>query len=614
MIPCPTNHEAGVLSFRHAKMEARREELCRSMVGWYLRSLGFGVFGCLMMLDMAKASPAVRLQFDIMEGGKPVEISPSGITRMDFLISEISLKPVGGDWVTGEDWFAWISAGEPRLTANTEGSPAGEFERMRFRVGLKPEIDKGDTAQWPPGHALHPDVNHMHWGWRSGYVHMAIEGWRNGSAFSYHLAGDDESMWVEMPVKFRGGGPVTLKIEVDLGLILEGRDPAREANATHSREGDGMAVELKRKARGAFRVTGVTYDLFQVPEVTADAVAPLPPGTKAYQMEVTQRFPQITLPADNPLTEQGVALGRRLFSDPILSVNESLSCASCHHESAAFSDPRRVSLGALGQSGTRHSMPLFNLAWAHEGLFWDGRAKNLREQVLMPITDPNEMGETLENVMGKIRNDDAYLSEFAGAFGEEGVTEQTLAKALEQFLITRISQDSKFDRAVRKQAELTEQEKLGLSLFVTEHDPSRGLRGADCFHCHGGTLFTDNRFHNNGLTLEEWDIGRMKVSGDPADRGKFKTPSLRNIDLTAPYMHDGRFATLEEVVEHYNSGVERAETLDPNLAKHPSGGLGLSEEEKAALVAFLKTLTDSTFNEESNNNNQAASSPPQPAP
>ncbi len=194
------------------------------------------------------------------------------------------------------------------------------------------------------------------------------------------------------------------------------------------------------------------------------------------------------------------------------------------------------------------------------------------------------------------------------------MTEQTLAKALEQFLITRISQDSKFDRAVRKQAELTEQEKLGLSLFVTEHDPSRGLRGADCFHCHGGTLFTDNRFHNNGLTLEGWDIGRMKVSGDPADRGKFKTPSLRNIGLTAPYMHDGRFATLEEVVEHYNSGVERTETLDPNLAKHPSGGLGLSEEEKAALVAFLKTLTDSTFNEESNNNNQAASSPPQPAP
>jgi cytochrome c peroxidase len=170
-----------------------------------------------------------------------------------------------------------------------------------------------------------------------------------------------------------------------------------------------------------------------------------------------------------------------------------------------------------------------------------------------------------------------------------------IAKALEQFLLTLVSQDSRFDRAARKVAELTESEKRGLRLFVTEFDPKRGLRGADCFHCHGGTLFTSQQFANNGLELSIDDLGRMAVTKNAADRGKFKTPSLRNIARTAPYMHDGRFATLEEVVEHYSSGVRRTDTLDPNLAKHPEGGIQLTTEEKADLVDFLKTLTDESF-------------------
>ncbi|MCB1208759.1 MAG: c-type cytochrome, partial [Verrucomicrobiales bacterium] len=147
-------------------------------------------------------------------------------------------------------------------------------------------------------------------------------------------------------------------------------------------------------------------------------------------------------------------------------------------------------------------------------------------------------------------------------------------------------------RALRKLTKLSPSEARGLQLFVTEHDPVRGLRGADCFHCHGGMLFTDDGFHNNGLSMKSGDTGRMGVTGNPADLGKFKTPSLRNIALAAPYMHDGRFATLEEVVDHYSSGVQRSETLDPNLAKHPAAGLQLTADEKADLVAFLKTLTD----------------------
>src|SRR6185503_4060352 len=147
---------------------------------------------------------------------------------------------------------------------------------------------------------------------------------------------------------------------------------------------------------------------------------------------------------------------------------------------------------------------------------------------------------------------------------------------LEQYLLTLISQESKFDRSARKLAQLTPQEQRGLQLFVTEHDPARGLRGADCFHCHGGNLFSNHQFMNNGLAQRSVDSGRMVVTGAESDRGKFKVPSLRNVTLTGPYMHDGRFATLEEVVEHYNGKLHRSRTLDPNLAKHPESGLNLS--------------------------------------
>jgi cytochrome c peroxidase len=239
-------------------------------------------------------------------------------------------------------------------------------------------------------------------------------------------------------------------------------------------------------------------------------------------------------------------------------------------------------------------MPLFNLAW-QQGFFWDGRAATLREQVLMPIQDKREMNETLPNVIAKLNANAAYVGAFKQAFGSAEITAERIAKALEQFLLTLVSQESRFDRAARKVEDLTESEKRGLRLFVTEFDPKRGLRGADCFHCHGGTLFASQAYASNGLELSDEDIGRMAVTKDPADHGKFKTPSLRNIARTAPYMHDGRFATLEEVVEHYSSGVRRTPTLDPNLAKHPAGGLQLTPQEKADLVAFLKTLTDDSF-------------------
>ena len=495
----------------------------------------------------------------------------------------------------GRDWFGYLSTAERRLSVDANGALAGDFTGIRFRVGLDPETDAADPARWAPDHALHPGVNHLHWGWQGGYVFLALEGHSPAKdGFSYHLAREPEPMIVELPVEFRGGGPVTISIALDAAKLLEGVDFDRDENSTHSRPGDALAARLKKRAASAFRIVKVTNDIFQPPAPSrGESIAP-PPGTHPFPVEITQRFPQVKLPADNPLTVEGVALGERLFHEKRLSGNGTRSCASCHDRGHAFADSRTFSIGAEGKAGTRNAMPLFNLAW-NGAFFWDGRAKTLREQVLMPIADAHEMNERPEHAVKKLAADPAYAAEFAKAFGSPGITTDRLALALEQFLLTLISQNSKFDRAVRKVAELAEDEKRGLQLFVTEFDPARGLRGADCFHCHGGTLFTDYQFHNNGLRLEEADIGRMAVTGNAEDRGKFKAPSLRNIARTAPYMHDGRFTTLEEVIEHYSSDVQRSATLDPNLAKHPATGLQLTADEKRDLIAFLKTLTDEPF-------------------
>ncbi|HZV34507.1 MAG TPA: cytochrome c peroxidase, partial [Verrucomicrobiae bacterium] len=202
---------------------------------------------------------------------------------------------------------------------------------------------------------------------------------------------------------------------------------------------------------------------------------------------------------------------------------------------------------------------------------------------------------TLTNAIKKIAAKKDYAAAFTSAFGSAEITPEKIGLALEQYLLSLTSFDSKFDRALRGQEQLTAQEQRGFQLFSTEYDPRRGQFGADCFHCHGGVLFQSQTFANNGLDTEFSDTGRYEVTHRDADKGKFAVPSLRNIALTAPYMHDGRFKTLEEAVEHYCTGTKRSVTLDPNLAKHPNGGVPLSVADKKALVAFLKTLTDERF-------------------
>ncbi len=302
-------------------------------------------------------------------------------------------------------------------------------------------------------------------------------------------------------------------------------------------------------------------------------------------------FPQPALPADNLPTAAGVALGRALFRDPRLSGNGSQSCASCHAPEKAFSDSVALSRGAEGALGKRNAMPLFNLA-SSPSYAWDGSQPRIRDQALAAWTNPIEMHADPARVAAALARDEVLAQKFSAAFGSGEITPERITLALEQFLLMEIAADSRFDRSLRGEVELSADEKRGFELFMMEYDPARGRRGADCFHCHGGALFSDYAFKHNGLDRVSADAGRAIVTGSATDHGKFKTPSLRNVALTAPYMHDGRFATLEEVVAHYDHGVQRAATLDPNLAKHPDAGLELSPADQRALVAFLRALTD----------------------
>jgi cytochrome c peroxidase len=308
-----------------------------------------------------------------------------------------------------------------------------------------------------------------------------------------------------------------------------------------------------------------------------------------YNLQIPQGFPQMIIPADNPLTEEGVELGRRLFFDKILSKNFTQSCASCHNNEFGFTDHgNRFSTGVEGIVGFRNSMPIVNLGFNRK-FFWDARAVSLEEQALEPVPNPIEMNLAWPQAMQRLNANSTYKELFKKAFNADYIDSTHVAKALAQFMRIMISSDSKFDKRMRFEANFTAQEANGFVIFNTEK--------GDCFHCHnidGGRLFTDNLPRNNGLDAIFSDLGLGSVSGSPNDNGKFLTPSLRNVALSAPYMHDGRFQTLEEVVEHYNNGGQPSATIDP-LMKHTGDGLNLTQQEKADLVAFLKTLTDSTF-------------------
>ncbi len=315
-----------------------------------------------------------------------------------------------------------------------------------------------------------------------------------------------------------------------------------------------------------------------------------------FQLEIPLQFqeklPAPLIPEDNPLTEEGVALGRQLFFDPILSADGSLACAGCHRPQQSFDDPRQFSIGVDGEAGFRNAMPLINLAWNfNESFNWSGSASSLETQAFEPVTNPIEMHNTWPQAVASLQSHPEYPSLFEQAFGSSQIDSALVTKALAQFERTLISGNSKFDRYLNGEATLSESEANGLAVFL---DEERG----DCFHCHGNPnspLWTDNIFHNNGLDETFDDRGRGDVTGDPRDFGLFKTPTLRNLAYTAPYMHDGRFATLDEVIDHYSKGLVYSETIDPLMKKVAEGGVQLTDKDKADLKAFLLSLSDPEF-------------------
>ena len=298
------------------------------------------------------------------------------------------------------------------------------------------------------------------------------------------------------------------------------------------------------------------------------------------------------IPADNPLTQEGVALGKKLFFDTILSGDETQSCASCHDPKKSFTDQQQFSNGVNDNLGTRNAMPLFNLAWNFDERFaWDGKEFSLEKQALEPVSNPIEMHGNWENITKKLQNNLEYKDLFLRAFGTSIIDSTLVTKAIAQFERTLISGNSKFDKYLRGEINLTPEEQNGFDVFM---DESKG----DCFHCHGSDnnpIWSDNKFHNNGLDNVFVDLGLGKITGDPKDNGKFKSPSIRNLAFTAPYMHDGRFATLEEVINHYSEGLKRSPTIDPLMKKVDEGGVHLSTQDKSNLKAFLQTLSDYNF-------------------
>jgi cytochrome c peroxidase len=308
------------------------------------------------------------------------------------------------------------------------------------------------------------------------------------------------------------------------------------------------------------------------PRALTDALAPagFPAGP------VTEAAPR-----DNALTEARAQLGKRLFFEVRLSRTNQVSCGSCHRQEHAFSDPSPVSEGVDGLIGKRNAPSLANLAWG-ESFFWDGRSPTLEDQAGKPIQDPHEMDAALGDVVSELSRDSTYEEAFLAAYGT-GPTELTLRQALASFVRTLVSGSSPYDRFVRgDQTALDGPALRGQKLFF-------GERG-DCFHCHAPGMLTNEGFFNNGTFEEGGDIGREAVTGRAGDRGKFKVPGLRNVALTAPYMHDGSLDTLKDVIEHYARGGRGHPTTDPQIKP-----LTLSARDKKDLLAFLESLTDETF-------------------
>jgi cytochrome c peroxidase len=472
------------------------------------------------------------------------------VTRLDFLTSAIALHRADGTWIEQKNWFGYIGARDGKTNFTLENIPAGNYDRVRFQIGLEPEINHGDAAQWPAGHPLNPEVNGLYWGWSKEYVFLALEGgWQNGgkqSGFSYHLATDRELMTVELPVALDLNSGRELQIALDVGKIFSAPNKIGLSDAsdtTHSRTNDTLAVQLRQNIEAAFAVEGVRE---------YSPIASLTQGTN--HIEIAAECNAVSpddfaiRTATGSAARQSAHRRRRRARQQIVFRPAAFGGQQLANRAPRAINPHRRFLRTTPLQpwrGRRHRHAQRDAAGKSrvEKLLLLGWPRgDVARTGLQPIQNPIEMHESLAGAVAKIAADKDYHRLFANAFGSPEITSDKIARALEQFLLVQVSFDSKFDRVMNGTAKFTDEETARLhELFNTEYDPYHGQFGADCFHCHGGPLLQSQSFANNGLDSAFRDLGRYKVTKRAGDKGKFAVPSLRNVAVTAPYMHDGRF-------------------------------------------------------------------------
>ncbi|TRX58814.1 cytochrome-c peroxidase [Fulvivirga sp. M361] len=308
---------------------------------------------------------------------------------------------------------------------------------------------------------------------------------------------------------------------------------------------------------------------------------------EAFEFKVPENFPEPTYTfKNNPVSREGFELGKKLFFDPVLSRDQTIACSSCHAQSVAFADPQhRLSIGIEDRIGKRNAPQIANLAF-QSSFFWDGGVTHVDFIPVNAIENELEMDNDISVILARLRADEDYKDRFEAVFGGDTINSGRLLHTLSQFMVMLVSADSRYDKHVRNEGEtLTKEELEGRVIFENK-----------CSNCHSGTLFTNGGFANNGLESDfSRDTGRAIITERTDDIGKFKIPSLRNVALTSPYMHDGRFETLEEVLEHYSDGVVDSPTLASELRKDDGFGIALSDVEQQKIIAFLNTLTDNEF-------------------
>jgi cytochrome c peroxidase len=336
----------------------------------------------------------------------------------------------------------------------------------------------------------------------------------------------------------------------------------------------------------SFPVALALFSLASLPACSGSDATPSNSTSPSLVISTTPAgFPKGTnkdqAPADNALTEDRAELGRRLFYDPQLSRTNDISCTTCHQQAYAFSDPSAVSTGVDGLTGTRNAPSIVNAAWGRS-FFWDGRARTLEEQAGQPIENPVEMGSSLPDAVARITADPSYVASFQKAYAE-APSADSLQKALASFVRSLVSGNSPYDRHLRgDDSDFGPQRQRGEALFLSEK--------CECYHCHSSGELTNEGYFNDGTYASGGDTGRQQVTGRVGDIGKFKVPGLRNIALSAPYMHDGSLPTLEAVIEQYDNGGRGDATTDPLIKP-----MSLTGDEKADLLAFLNSLTDPTL-------------------